>query len=245
MSHVYLFTAWVLTMKFTAVTFDVGGVLMSTDREYVAREYVALAHARGVTLDFDATFRMYSTLDDEIPARARMAPPLSLDARAGENFWKSLFADGWARLGLAPDDAVVNRLYTMFWRGDFNRVFDDVHPTLATLKSRGMHLGVVTNFPSSCEQVLRALDIANYFSFLAVSAIVGAEKPDRAIFDHAAQLAHRPINELVHVGDSTHADIEGAHGAGWNAILLDRDNWYPDYSVVPRVRRLTELIVLV
>ncbi|MBI5032491.1 MAG: HAD-IA family hydrolase [Chloroflexi bacterium] len=231
-------------MKYTTITFDIGGVLMSMDRERVAREYIALAHASDRDLDFAATLRMYSTLDDEIPARVRMSPPLSLDEKVGEHFWKTLFADGWSRLGLAHDDAAVHRLYTLFCRGDFNRRFDDVRPTLDALKARGMRLGIISNFPSTCAQVLQTLDIAHYFSFLAVSAIIRAEKPDRAIFDHAARLANRPVSELVHVGDGTHADVDGARGAGWNAILLDRDNWYPDYAVVPRIRRLTELIDL-
>jgi len=232
-------------MKYTTITFDVGGVLMSMDRECVAREYIALAKARGIALDFDATLRLYSTLDDEIPARARMAPPLSLDARVSENFWKTLFADGWMRLGLPQDNAVVNRMYTMFARGDFNRLFDDVRPALDALKQRGRTLGVVSNFTANCGQVLQTLGIANYFSFLVVSAMVRVEKPDRGIFDHATRVAQKSLNDLVHVGDGTRNDVDGARGAGWNAILLDRDNWYPDYKVVPRVRRLTELIDLV
>ena len=50
---------------------------------------------------------------------------------------------------------------------------------------------------------------------------------------------------MVYVGDGIHSDVEGARGAGWDAILLDRDNWYPDYDAVPRVRLLTEVAKLV
>jgi FMN phosphatase YigB (HAD superfamily) len=52
-------------------------------------------------------------------------------------------------------------------------------------------------------------------------------------------------HEIVYVGDGLHSDVEGAHGAGWDAILLDRDNWYPDYHAVPRIRLLTELADLI
>jgi putative hydrolase of the HAD superfamily len=229
-------------MKYTVIFFDVGGTLMSMDRERVAREYVALAQARRVALDLAATQRMFAALDDEIPARARAAPPLSLDERAGEIFWKTLFADGWSRLTLARDDAAVEHLYRKFRRGDFNRVFEDAPPALEELKRRGLTLGVLSNFTANLKAVLRALDIAKYFSHWVVSALVRVEKPSRGIFDHAARAAERSASELVYVGDGPHSDVDGAHGAGWDAILLDRDDWFPDYQTAPRIRRLTELM---
>ncbi len=229
-------------MKYTAIFFDVGGTLMSMDRERVAREYVALAHARGVEIDQVQAHAMFAALDDEIPNRARQAPPLSLNARAGERFWKTLFADGWSRLALPRDRAAVEHLYLLFRRGDFNRLFDDTRPALDALKTRGLALGILSNFTRNCKEVLRTLGIVNYFSFFAVSSIVRKEKPARAIFDYAARAAKRPAGEILHVGDSTHADVDGARAAGLNALLLDRDNWYPDYITVPRIRRLTELV---
>jgi len=229
-------------MKYTVVSFDVGGTLMRMDRERVAREYVALAHARGSKVDPAAARAMFAALDDEIPKRARQAPPLSLDDRAGEIFWKTLFADGWSRLGLVRDETAVDKLYRQFRRGSFNRVFDDVHPALQALRSRGMVVGVLSNFTTDCEAVLRTLGIGDYFSFFAISAVVRAEKPARAIFEYALRAAKRPAVQVLHVGDSPHHDVDGARGAGLNAILLDRDNWYPDYTTVPRIRRLTELV---
>ena len=232
-------------MKYRAVFFDVGGTLMRMDREKVANEYVALARTRNAVIDPGIALRTFSTLDDEIPARARAAPPLSLDDRAGEIFWKALFADGWSRLGQTQDDAVIHHMYKEFRRGEFNRLFDDSKPALEALRKRGLTLGVVSNFPANCEEVLQTLGVRNYFSHIVVSAIVRAEKPAREIFDYAARMAKYPTNEIVYVGDGIHSDVEGAHGAGWDAILLDRDNWYPDYKAVPRIRLLTEVDKLV
>ena len=234
-------------MKYRAVFFDVGGTLMRMDREHVAQKYVALARARHITIDPEIALRTFSTLDDEIPARARAAPPLSLDERAGEIFWKALFADGWSRLGLEKNDEAINQLYHDFRRGDFNRLFDDVLPALAALQKRNLTMGVVTNFTANCQDVLHTLGVAKYFpnGHIIVSAIVGAEKPARKIFDYATRSVKYPGNEIVYVGDGVHSDVEGAHGAGWDAILLDRDNWYPDYNTVPRIRSLIELANLI
>ena len=215
---------------------------MSMDRDLVARAYVARAQARGARIDFAAARAMFAALDDEIPARVKKSPPLSLDERAGEIFWTTLFADGWARLALARDDAAVQSFYQKFRRGEFNRLFDDTRPALDALKSRGLQLGVLSNFTANCEEVLQTLGIANYFSHIVVSALVHAEKPARAIFDHATRVAQCEPREIVLVGDSIHHDVDGARTAGWDAILLDRDNWYPDYAAAPRIRKLTEIV---
>ncbi len=52
---------------------------------------------------------------------------------------------------------------------------------------------------------------------VVISEEVGAWKPHRALFDHAAALAGVPAPEILYVGDSLHADVEGAFGAGWQA----------------------------
>ena len=176
-------------MKYRAVFFDVGGTLMRMDREKVATEYVALARQYRVVIDPGIALRTYSTLDDEIPARVRGAPPLSLDDKAGEIFWKALFADGWERLGMAQDDAVTNHLYRQFRRGAFNSLFDDSRPALGALQKRGVPLGVVSNFTANCTEVLHTLGVAHFFAHVVISALVQVEKPAREIFDHAARLS--------------------------------------------------------
>ena len=231
-------------MPYSIVTFDVGGTLMSMDREQVANEYVSLARGCGAVVDLASARAMFAALDDEIPKRARQSLPLSLDDRAGEAFWRTLFADGWARLGLEPDAACVDKLYRQFRLGGFNRMFEDVRPAMQALQARGLRLGVLSNFTKDCQAILRALGIGEYFSFFAVSAFVRAEKPDRALFEYAIHAAQKPAGAILHVGDSPHSDVEGAQAAGMSATLLDRDNWYPDYAAVPRIRKLTELLEL-
>ena len=88
---------------------------------------------------------------------------------------------------------------------------------------------------------MREHGIAKNFSVVAVSAVVREEQSDRAIFDYAAHEAKRAGREIVHVGDGVEADVEGARNAGWDAILLDCNNWYPGLCAVPRIRTLREL----
>lgn len=66
---------------------------------------------------------------------------------------------------------------------------------------------------------------------------VGVEKPDRRIFDAAVASLKETLSgrddqmqeetfEKLYVGDSRVHDFSGAKGAGWNALLLDRDGTF-------------------
>jgi len=86
--------------------------------------------------------------------------------------------------------------------------------------SRGLRLGVVSNFDGRLPSILDGLG-------LDVDAVVwstrtGAAKPARAIFEAAAAALGVPLAELCHVGDDRDADVRGAEAAGARAIHLDR-----------------------
>ncbi|MEK7831320.1 MAG: HAD-IA family hydrolase, partial [Acidobacteriota bacterium] len=123
------------------------------------------------------------------------------------------------------------------------RVFDDVAPTLAELKRRGIRLGVISNFDSRLDDVLRVYELDQFFDSIHISTRVGAAKPDPAIFD--AALAHHRIeaSQAWHIGDSQREDFEGAEAAGLKAILLDRNNGRGENALC--ISSLTELLTLV
>lgn len=74
--------------------------------------------------------------------------------------------------------------------------------------------------------------------FTVMSYDVGYEKPDRRIFEAAEEIlavslqgdssAEKPDNasewQKVYVGDEYSKDVVGAVGAGWNAVLINRDD---------------------
>jgi putative hydrolase of the HAD superfamily len=84
---------------------------------------------------------------------------------------------------------------------------------LDALRSAGLRLACVANWDCALPSHLERLSVADRFDVLAVSALVGAEKPDPAIFRFAlARLAVESARAL-HVGDGA-ADREGARAAG-------------------------------
>jgi beta-phosphoglucomutase len=65
-------------------------------------------------------------------------------------------------------------------------------------------------------------------------------KPDPRIFDLVVQKADVPRQRLLYVGDHVGDDIEGARGAGMDAVLIDRRNHLPE-APCPRISSLVEL----
>lgn len=146
-----------------------------------------------------------------------------------------------------PDDLEekAEALYERFIvREGFMPLFSDVRDTLQRLRHQGVRLGIVSNFPSHLEQILRQHGIDRYFDFVVVSSLVGLEKPDPAIFELAIENAGVPKEEILYVGDQMDDDIRGAQAVGLKAVLIDRHNQQLRCDC-PRIRSLSELVEMV
>lgn len=90
---------------------------------------------------------------------------------------------------------------------------------------------------------------------MVLSYDVGCEKPDAKIFDAAVRMGVEMFEEAgegdcagdfekLYVGDSLVEDYQGAIGAGWKAVLLQREgdeSGGGDLEGVQRIRSLGEL----
>lgn len=229
--------------KYSTIVFDVGGTLLRLNLPALVQVYVNTAAALGASLDLDRTYHVISALEAELPTWQQNRQ-VSLGDDNGKEFWNSFYTAGFRRLGVTRDvSAAVTEIRERFQRAEFEMLFDDVIPTLDALSAHGTALGILSNFSANLEDVLRHVGVHRYFDFFIVSAIAGVEKPDPRIFDltaRAARYAHTRA-EIVYIGDSLFHDIDGARRAGMDAILVDRQNRYPDF-VGARVRDLHELI---
>ena len=110
----------------------------------------------------------------------------------------------------------------LLWR----TVMPSVPEALQSLKESGLNLVVVSNSDGTVAQNLKDRGLAVYFSHIIDSAVVGIEKPDPRIFEYALDVSGARREATVHVGDMYFADVEGAHAAELEAILLDPfDDW--------------------
>ena len=86
-------------------------------------------------------------------------------------------------------------------------------------------LGIITNGPSEHQwNKVKSLGAERWIPHenIFVSADVGAEKPDRRIFDCAKQKMNLENAEIWFVGDSYEMDVTGAVNAGWKAVWMNR-----------------------
>jgi putative hydrolase of the HAD superfamily len=79
--------------------------------------------------------------------------------------------------------------------------------------------------------------------FALASRAHGRRKPCATIFAAALALGGAQAEAAVMVGDNLDDDIEGATRSGLRAVLIDRNDRYPDYTG-ERIRGLGELPAL-
>lgn len=228
-------------IPYSTVVFDVGGTLLQLDYDTLATLYVRAAAAHNIVLDWHQAYVVLEQLESEMP-QWQQKRAVSLERDQGVAFWNDFYAEGFRRLGVTRDmSPVVNEIRERFQRAEFEKLYDDVLPTLRALAARGTRLGILSNFSANLEEVLRQVGIHQYFAFFVVSAIAGVEKPNRKIFDLTVQAANRPRAEIVYIGDSVFHDMEGARRAELAAILVDRQDRHPEFNGA-RVRDLRELV---
>jgi HAD superfamily hydrolase (TIGR01549 family) len=117
---------------------------------------------------------------------------------------------------------------------------EEVPDALGRLRSAGYRLAVISNAESNLRDRLTSHGLTDLFEALVISAEVGAEKPDPAIFQAALEQMKVAPERALHVGDFYEIDVRGARGAGIPAVLLDASGLSADRDC-PRVSSLIEL----
>lgn len=143
----------------------------------------------------------------------------------------------------------------------------DALTALEGLRSRAHKIGLISNTGRTPGEALRRLlesyGILQFFDATVFSDEVRCRKPDRKIFEVAANRLGTDLRNMVHIGDDPEADIWGAKQAGMRALLFehkmpDVSKWQPnslfvlsrahrhmsDLEVIPdrRIRSLTEAL---
>jgi len=96
---------------------------------------------------------------------------------------------------------------------------------LAGLKRRGFVLGIVTDTMYPIEWKMRWLNkvgVAEFIDVVACSTVLGAHKPDPAMYLNALQQAHLTPSESAFVGHDA-GELEGAHKAGIATVAVNYD----------------------
>lgn len=202
----------------TALLLDAAGTLLHPS-EPVAITYGRHARARGIAIsDAEVAARFPTAFRDSVPQRR-----LSGDWIA---FWGEVVA---LSTGSRDPDLLV-ALRNHFVRPEAWTIAPGAAECCAAVRARGMGVGVVSNWDHGLRPLLHNLGVTAWVDAVVVSAEIGVEKPDPAIFRHACAALGVDPAHTVHVGDDAQADAAGAIAAGCAAVLLGRD--VPDFETL-------------
>jgi putative hydrolase of the HAD superfamily len=133
-------------------------------------------------------------------------------------------------VNLSNDSGAIEMLQRAYVDPVFHvppRLREDAIVTLQSVKSRVSRVGLISNTGRSPGTSLRTLlknyGILNLFDATVFSDEIGTRKPDRKIFEAAANELNTNLENIIHIGDNPEADIWGAKQAGMRAILIKVD----------------------
>ncbi len=211
-----------------AVTFDVGGTLIEPSPS-VGHVYAQVAAGHG----------LIGLSVENLNERFRAAWGALKDFNYSRAEWARLVDETFRGLTtLPPSRTFFDDLYDRFAQPGAWRVFDDVLPTLDLLASRGLKLGVISNWDERVRPLLQQLRLADFFDVIVVSCEVGFPKPSPVIFQHATEKLALAPETILHVGDSVDTDLHGARAAGFQAVELRRAGAEPGEG---QIRSLSDL----
>ncbi|OWK47013.1 HAD family hydrolase [Fimbriiglobus ruber] len=227
--------SFVLPAAVRAVFFDAVGTVLHPEPGAPA-VYADAAARYGISADPATVLERF---------RAAYLREEAVDARTG---WATSEARELARwqtivretLPGAPAEC-FDLLYQHFANPAGWRVPDRAAEVFAALTSRGLILGLASNYDSRLDTVLAGRhELAALRDRVVVSSRLGVRKPGAAFFQHLLRVAACEPGEMLYVGDDRDNDFDGAAAAGLRAVLLDPKNRHPD--VTPRITALTDLL---
>lgn len=117
-------------------------------------------------------------------------------------------------------DEVRDRAHAL-WAYPPETLLPDARPALEALRGR-YRLGILANQERWIRETLARDGLDGFFEVWAVSAEVGADKPDPRIFEHALAAAGVPAERCAMVGDRLDNDVAAARAHGMYAVWLLR-----------------------
>ncbi len=153
------------------------------------------------------------------------------------------FSKTFIELGVSPDLIPINfeNDYVLICPTKTN-LFPHAHDTLSYLQEK-YTLHIISNgFKESTELKIGNTDLAKYFSTIFISEIIGFNKPDKAIFEHALSTTNAVVAESMMIGDSIEADIRGAQNYGMKAIYFNPARKDKPDDVIDQIYCLSELV---
>lgn len=99
--------------------------------------------------------------------------------------------------------------------------FPETLSTLSELKSKGIGVGLISNWNDTARDVLKETNIISYLDHVVISSELGIEKPDERIFHYALEQSGVSPKNSLYIGDNYYDDVVGSRQLGMDSILIN------------------------
>jgi len=219
-------------MRFQAVLFDAGGVLVTPNWDRAA----AALGRQGVQVAADTL----AAAEPWVKRQLDVAPTVRTtnDAQRGFLFFDLILKRAGIQASAATDAALAELKAFNDTDGTWDAVVPDAIPTLRRLRGAGCTLGVVSNSNGTLRRMFRRIGLEPHLDVVVDSSEEGVEKPDPTLFEVALARAGSDRGRAIFCGDIYQIDVVGARAAGLPVVLLDPTGQYAGADC-PRVPTLT------
>jgi len=236
------------TSPIKAVFFDAVGTLFDV-KGSVGEVYVTYAKKYGFPDTADMAYSLNQAFKETL--KTMPAPIFSVERpeklkQCERLWWFDVVHAVFYRVGMFEGfDNFFDEVFEAFGHSTHWQLFPETVEVLTQLKERGYELGIISNFDSRFFQIIRALELNQFFDSVTISSLAGAAKPASRIYSYALDQHVLVPDEALHVGDHRIEDFEGAQQAGLHAVLIDRPGTLVfDNQTFSSLRPLLELPLL-
>ena len=169
----------------------------------------------------------YTLIDRAFKRAFRKVQAVSpLAERSGEtaqkDWWREVVRETFRDLGTFPRfDSFFESVFGLFATDAAWELEPGCRQALNRLKLQGRKLGIISNFDSRIDSVLKSLEIRQFFDLISVSSESPHAKPEEAMFRMVIRQAGDVPGRCLHVGDHPVEDYEAGRAAGLHAVLYD------------------------
>ena len=221
--------------RIRAIVFDVGGTLIYP-ADPVGETYARFARPHGVKLAAETTTSAFRQAMANSAPRPKGTIPTNGDDRA---WWKQVVLRSLPESAFADPaafEAFFEEVYLHYAKPEAWGIYPEVIEVLEALRDHAVDLAVLTNWDGRLHTVLDGIGLGEYLGHCFISAELGWEKPDPAIYRHVTDVLGVQPGAVLSVGDDPRNDVEGPRKVGWQAAQIER----PKHDLWSAVRAVTK-----
>jgi putative hydrolase of the HAD superfamily len=154
--------------------------------------------------------------------------------RTSKSFYNNFNSELLRSLGIIPEQKLLDDIFSHCSYLPWEKYSDT--QSLVDIK---VPIGILSNFNQSLSSIINNLFPNIQFEKIIISEDIGFQKPTSGLFALIVKETNCKPEEILYVGDSIKLDIEPAQNIGFSSILIDRDNYYPQFA--NHISSLTEI----